>query len=172
MSHAATTNSKQLKVSRLGICNLSYMGDNIKQKMWKFGALAITLTTLTACELSPRASCIRDAETEVRQIRDRVEILNRRISEKTSDINRGYAIHSQQQKIVVRGTCVSQYGYKYDCPKNDYQTIETPVSINLPEERKTRKNLKNKRDKIFAQLTSANSRKTLALKQCQLLPDE
>ena len=172
MSHAATANFKQLKVSRLGICNLSYMGDNIKQKMWKFGALAITLTTLTACELSPRASCIRDAETEVRQIRDRVEMLNRRISEKTSDINRGYAIHSQQQKIVVRGTCVSQYGYKYDCPKNDYQTIETPVSINLPEERKTRKNLKNKRDKIFAQLTSANSRKTLALKQCQLLPDE
>ena len=172
MSHAATANFKQLKVSRFGMCNLSYMGGNIKQKMWKFGALAITLTTLTACELSPRASCIRDAETEVRQIRDRVEILNRRISEKTSDINRGYAIHSQQQKIVVRGTCVSQYGYKYDCPKNDYQTIETPVSINLPEERKTRKNLKNKRDKIFSQLTSANSRKTLALKQCQLLPDE
>jgi hypothetical protein len=172
MSHAATANSKQLKVSHLGICNLSYMGDNIKQNMWKFGALAIAVTTLTACELSPRASCIRDAETEVRQIRDRVEILNRRISEKTSDINRGYAIHSQQQKIVVRGTCVSQYGYKYDCPKNDYQTIETPVSINLPEERNTRKNLKNKRDKVFAQLTSANSRKTLALKQCQLLPDE
>ena len=172
MSHIASANSKHYEIFRLEICNLSYVGNNMKQKMWKFGALAITLTALTACELSPRASCIRDAETEVRQIRDRVEILNRQISEKTSDINRGYAIHSQQQKIVVRGTCVSQYGYEYDCPKNDYQTIETPVSINLPEERRTRKNLKNRRDKEFAKLTSANSRKTLALKQCQSLPDE
>jgi hypothetical protein len=63
-------------------------------------------------------------------------------------------------------------------PKNtkygqcDCQKINTPVSIKLSEERKTWKNLTNKRDKEFAKLTLANSRKTLALKQCQLLPDE
>ncbi len=172
MSHAISTNPKHCKGFFAGPPTMIHTGSNLKRKMWKFSALVITLTTLTACELSPRASCIRDAETEVRQIRDRVETLNRQISEKTLDINRGYAIHSQQQKVVVRGTCVSKYGYEYDCPKNDYQTIETPVSINLPEVRKTRKKLKNRRDQEFAKLTSANSRKTLALKQCQSLPDE
>ena len=101
-----------------------------------------------------------------------MDFMSCQISKRTTDIDRGFAIHSQQQKIVVRGTCLSKYGYEYDCPKNEVQTIETPVSLNIMEERRKLREQVSRLKREKAQLNQAYSRRDKAIKGCQSLPDE
>ena len=90
------------------------------------------------------------------------------ISKRTTDIDRGFAIHSQQQSIVVRGTCRSKPGYEYDCPKNEVQTIETPVSLNIMEERGKLREQVSRLKRKQAQLSQAYSRRDKQLKDASL----
>ena len=130
------------------------------------------LGILASCITSPRAACIQSAGVEVSGINSTVAYVSRQISKRTADIDRGFAIHSQQQKIVVRGTCRSKTGYVYDCPKNDVQTVETPVPINITEERRKRRKLESWLKMEQAKLRQAYSRRDKAIKGYQSLPDE
>ena len=147
-------------------------GNVMEQKTFKISMVIVSLVTLASCMTSPRAVCQREAETEVRSINTRLSYLDRQISTKNSNINRGFAIHSQQQKVIVRGTCRTSSGLEYNCPQNGYETVETPVSINLAEERKTLRDLESQRSKVSATLKPAYSRRGNALDQCQFLPNE
>jgi hypothetical protein len=144
----------------------------MKQKTFKISMVIVSLVTLASCMTSPRAVCQREAETEVRSINTRLSCLDRQISTKNSNINRGFAIHSQQQKVIVRGTCRTSSGLEYDCPQNGYETVKTPVNINPAEERKTLRDLESQRSKVSATLKPAYSRRGKALDQCQFLPNE
>ena len=144
----------------------------MEQKTFKISMVIVSLVTLASCMTSPRAVCQIEAETEIRSINTRLSYLDRQISTKNSNINRGFAIHSQQQKVIVRGTCRTSSGLEYNCPQNGYETVETPVSINLAEERKTLRDLESQRSKVSATLKPAYSRRGNALDQCQFLPNE
>ena len=144
----------------------------MKQKTFKISMAIVSLVTLASCMTSPRAVCQREAEAEVSSINTRLSYLDSQISTKNSNINRGFAIHSQQQKVIVRGTCRTSSGLEYDCPQDGYETVETPVSINPAEERKTLRDLESQRSKVRATLKQAYSRRGKALDQCQSLPDK
>ena len=144
----------------------------MKQKTFKVSMVIVSLVTLASCMTSPRAVCQREAEAEVSSINTRLSYLDSQISTKNSNINRGFAIHSQQQKVIVTGTCTTSSGLEYDCPQNGYETVETPVSINPAEERKTLRDLASQRSKVRSTLKQAYSRRGKALDQCQFLPNE
>ena len=86
----------------------------MKQKTFKVSMAIVSLVTLASCMTSPRAVCQREAEAEVSSINTRLSYLDSQISTKNSNINRGFAIHSQQQKVIVTGTCTTSYGIEYD----------------------------------------------------------
>ena len=134
------------------------------KKILKITMLIGGLATLASCITSPRAACIQSAGAEVRSINSTMDYMIRQISKRTTDIDRGFAIHSQQQRIVVRGTCRSKSGYEYDCPKNEVQTIETPVSLNIMEERRKLREQVSRLKREKAQLSQAYSRRDKAIK--------
>ena len=141
-------------------------------KMCSFSIIAETLNALTTFEISPRTPYINDVKIEAHFIKKSVESLDCEISTTYVDLNLDCAIHSQQKKVVLRGICKSRYGYTIGRQKKEYQTIEPPISINFPEERKTPQNLKTRLHKEVARLIPANSRTAKAVKQCHLSPDK
>tara|TARA_B110000971_G_C20005532_1_gene498938 strand:- start:1587 stop:2027 length:441 start_codon:yes stop_codon:yes gene_type:complete len=140
--------------------------------MCSYSIIAETLNALTTFEISPRTACINDVEIEAHFIKKSAESLDCEISTIYIDPNLDCAIHSQQKKVVLRVTCKSQFGYAIGRQKKEYQTIEPPISINLPEERKTPQNLKTRLHKELARLIPANSRTAKAVKQCHPSPDK
>ncbi len=91
-------------------------------------AILPALALLAACA-TPQEQCINTATNEVRAI-------NSAISTAKGNIARGYAIHRSTQSFEVPTVCYDAEKKPYKCYEFDTRTVETPVSINVAEERR------------------------------------
>jgi len=123
--------------------------------MKKISLLAATLF-VSACA-TPREQCISDVSSNY-------DALVSAISKAEQNIARGYAIHRQTVPYTYSKTC--QKGNKtYPCPETRYRTEETPVMINISEER----------SKLIAMKRRKSKERVLAQKgilQCQAVYPE
>jgi len=102
----------------------------------KHFALLPALALIAACA-TPQEQCINTASNEVRSIRSG-------ISTTQGNIARGYAIHRSQESYQAPDICYNKDKKPYRCFHTQYRTIETPVTIDVTEERRKLANL-NKR---------------------------
>ena len=123
----------------------------------------LTLTCLTAiimvsgC-LSPREQCVSDAK-----IPQRLAMKERGLV--AQNLDRGYAIHTQQVPYSYQGQCQDEFLNYYTCTINASRTQETPVAIDMEREEAKLRQLDAR-----ISLLIENERRQLA--QCALLPDE
>lgn len=106
--------------------------------------LLVPILFISACA-TPREQCIADASY-------RYNVLVSAISKTEQNIARGYAIHEQSVPYTYPGVCY--YGtVTYSCPKTGYRIQETPVAVNVNEERRTLAALKSRfsKEKSLAQ---------------------
>ncbi|NIZ15577.1 hypothetical protein HCZ87_19665 [Phaeobacter sp. HF9A] len=97
------------------------------------------LAVLAACA-TPQERCIREGAREQARLLEEIKTAE-------GNIARGYAIHRQTVPEIVYQSCPRLHDGKvvgyYPCPETYYRTIETPVSINIGEERKKLRGLKD-----------------------------
>ena len=129
--------------------------------MFRVSLTLSALAVLAACA-TPQERCIRKGASE------QTQLLNK-IKETEANITRGYAIHRQTVPETVFYSCRrvndgKVVGY-YPCPETYYRTIETPVSIDVKEERKKLRRLQDA-------LPAAQSRAAEAAAQCRVLYPE
>lgn len=91
-------------------------------------AILPALAILAACA-TPQQQCINTASNEARTIR-------KAISTAQGNIGRGYAIHSHTETFDVPTVCYDSASKPYRCYETEFRTVETPVSINVVEERR------------------------------------
>lgn len=75
-------------------------------------------------------------------------------------------------KTLYIDKCEAEDGEEYNCRKYDIQTVKTPVSISIPEERRKRRELESQLNMERAKLSQVYARRDKAIKGCQSLPDE
>lgn len=124
--------------------------------MKKFIILA-ALLTLAACA-TPREQCISGARAEQSAIVARIQIAE-------GNIARGFAIHHQRVPYTYAGICYDGVGGSYSCPRTGVRTSETPVAIDVAEERRKLAGLKR-------QLPAATARADAAAAQCRMTHPE
>ncbi len=90
-------------------------------------APAAVLVLLAACT-TPQEACIYDAQKELRTLQARIDTAR-------GNIDRGYAIHRQVVPYTYAAICHTDAGEAYQCERNATRIQETPVSIDLGEER-------------------------------------
>jgi hypothetical protein len=117
--------------------------------MKRLAALALLLLA-TAC--SPLQQCLYDAGREVKR-------LERLAEEARGNIERGYAIHRQTVAVPFVGVCPDQNGNPVPCQQVEYEEIETPVAINIAEERR-------KLAELERRLVQARRQSEAAIAQC------
>lgn len=126
--------------------------------MSRFILTLAPLALLAACA-TPQERCIKQGASEETQ-------LINRITETEGNIARGYAIHRQTVPETVFYTCDRVKDGKiigrYPCPETYYRTVETPVAIDIAEERRKLKTLKEV-------LPAASRRAAEAADQCRIL---
>ena len=105
--------------------------------------------TLTILALLTLAACVTPQESCISQVYGPSRALQAQIATAEGNIARGYAIHSQNVPYTYVGTCFNDEGAPYDCQMNGTRVRESPVSIDLTEER--RKLARLKRDLATAQ---------------------
>lgn len=108
------------------------------------------LLALSACA-TPRQQCEQQATSQH-------QTLLRVIAQAKGNIARGYAIHRQSVPYTYTRTCYSGT-LSYTCPATGYRTQETPVAINISEERKLLRAAMSE-----AKISEQNAK--IALKQC------
>ncbi len=86
------------------------------------------LVLLAACA-TPQEQCINTAAEPARA-------LQQKITELEGNITRGYAIHKQRQTYTLATICYDKDKIPYSCLADDYRWVETPVTINIPEQRR------------------------------------
>jgi len=91
--------------------------------------LALPALALIAACATPQEQCINTASNEVRT-------MQKAISKTEGNIARGYAIHRSQEPYQVTDICYNKDKKPYPCFHTQYRTIETPVTINVAEERR------------------------------------
>lgn len=111
---------------------------------------------LAACA-TPREQCISSAGYEYAS-------LTSAAAKTRQNISRGYAIHTQSVPYTYIGTCYVNNA-SYPCERSGYRTEETPVAIEISEERR-------KLTKFKKQLPKAQRRRDAAIKQCTQLHPE
>ena len=94
----------------------------------KYLTLLPALALLTACA-TPQEQCINTASNTVRNLQSG-------ISKTQGNIQRGYAIHKQQQPYKVARICYGKDKKPYSCMETEFRTVETPVTINVADERR------------------------------------
>lgn len=94
--------------------------------IYRYAAPA-ALAFLAACA-TPQEACISQAQREVRSLETRIETA-------AGNIDRGYAIHRQTVPYTYVSVCYTDTGEAYQCEQNGTRVEETPVSIDLTEER-------------------------------------
>jgi len=93
----------------------------------KFAVLVPALT-LIGCA-TPQEQCINNATSHYRAVISE-------IADSQRNISRGYAVHTQSVPYVVQNICYNAYGYPYSCSQTLYRTQETPVAIDVVQERR------------------------------------
>lgn len=94
----------------------------------KHFALLPALALIAACA-SPQEQCINSASNEVRSMKQLMSITH-------GNITRGYAIHRSTESYQVSDICHNKDKKPYRCYDTAYRTIETPVTIDVAEERR------------------------------------
>ena len=99
---------------------------------------------VSACA-TPREQCIS-------QVSQNYNVLVSAISNTEQNIFRGYAVHKQSVPYSYPGICYAG-AITYSCPKTGYRTKETPVAVNVNEERRRLATLKGNfsREKTVAE---------------------
>ncbi|MAM60689.1 hypothetical protein [Maritimibacter sp. UBA3975] len=88
-----------------------------------------------------------------------------RIGELEGNVARGYAIHRSTEPYEYRAVCRDRDGEPYECTKTDFRTVETPVPIDVADQRRQLAALK-------ARLPALQEKANLAKAQCaQLYPE-
>ena len=90
--------------------------------------------TLAACA-TPLERCISTAQSEVQTLR-------RAIATAEGNITRGYAIHRSSASYTHYDTCYDKRDKPYSCPETRYRTVETPVEIDVAQQRQRLKALR------------------------------
>ena len=112
----------------------------------KHFAILPALAILAACA-TPQEQCINTASNEVRSIR-------KGISTAQGNVARGYAIYRSTQSYQVPDICYDSDEKPYRCFETEYRTIETPVTINVAEERRKLANLKKRLPAAMRQMNA------------------
>ncbi len=112
-----------------------------------------SLAFLAACA-TPQERCINSATNEVRT-------LQKLIATSEGNIARGYAIHKQEQPYKVASICYDKDKKPYACLETEFRTVETPVTIDIAEERRKLAQLKHR-------LPDAKRRMNDGIKRCRV----
>ena len=119
--------------------------------------IIVGLLTLTACA-TPQQSCVSQARGEL-------SALTRQIKVAEGNIARGYALHKDWVERIYVGVCTDSEGAEYPCEKTDREWVETPVAIDVREERRKVAGLKQRIGAVRAQAEAA-------VAQCQAVYPE
>ena len=116
----------------------------------------IALPLLLAGCLSPLERCIAQAN------RPAVATASA-ITETQGNIARGYAIHTQTVPYPIMYFCTPPGERSHYCTRQGYRTVETPVAINIDQERRKLASLRKilTRQKTEAQRATAQCRATI-----------
>ena len=117
----------------------------------RFAAPA-ALALLAACA-TPQEACISQAQSGVKA-------LEAKIATAQGNIDRGYAIFSQTVPYTYVDTCYDDTGASYQCEKNGTRVEDTPVPIDVAEERA-------KLARFRAQLPAARRNANAQIAQCR-----
>ncbi|PIE16933.1 MAG: hypothetical protein CSA68_00350 [Rhodobacterales bacterium] len=90
--------------------------------------LPVLLSLVAACA-TPQQRCLNSAANALHRLQSD-------ISRTQGNIDRGYAIHRQQQSYPVTATCYDKDDKPYLCEDIEYRTVETPVTIDIAQERR------------------------------------
>ena len=120
--------------------------------------LGLTAIVILSGCASPREQCVFDAKSP------RLMVMNDR-NMVAQNLERGYAVHSQQVPYSYQGQCQDEYLNYYTCTVNSSRTQETPVPIDMQRE-ETKLEQLDARIRLLAE----NERRQIA--ECALLPDE
>ena len=126
--------------------------------MNKPSLLSLTAIVILSGCASPRELCVSDAKSP------RLMVMNDR-NMVAQNLERGYAVHSQQVPYSYQGQCQDEYLNYYTCTVNSSRTQETPVPIDMQRE-ETKLEQLDARIRLLAE----NERRQIA--ECALLPDE
>ncbi len=121
--------------------------------MQKFIILA-ALLGLAACA-TPQQQCISNASAAQNSIVAQVQVAE-------GNIARGFAIHRQNVPYTYIGICHDGAGKTYTCEMSDFHVKETPVAINVAEER-------HKLAGLQRQFTALSARTNAAISQCRMM---
>ncbi|HHB83054.1 MAG TPA: hypothetical protein ENK61_06235 [Devosia sp.] len=115
------------------------------------------LFVLSACS-TPLETCISNASADRDTIVQKIAIAQ-------GNIDRGYAIHRQSVPYTYTGECIGANVGRYACEKTGTRIDETPVTIDINEERQ-------KLAALERQLIIANQRVNADMAQCRVLYPE
>ena len=93
----------------------------------KYLALLSVFALLSACA-TPQEQCINTASNTVQRLQSDIARTN-------GNIARGFAIHRQQQSYEVANICYDKDKKPYTCTQTEFRTLQTPVAINVADER-------------------------------------
>lgn len=102
----------------------------------KHFALLPAIALIAACA-TPQEQCVNTASNEVRSMKRLMSVTH-------GNIMRGYAIHRSTESYQVPDVCYNKDKKPYRCFDIEYRTIETPVSIDVGEERRKLAELKKR----------------------------
>lgn len=120
--------------------------------------LGLTAIVILSGCASPREQCVSDARSP------RLMVMNDR-NVVAKNLERGYAVHSQQVPYSYEGQCQDDYLNYYTCTVNSSRTQETPVPIDMQREEAKLEQLDARIERL-----AENERRQIA--ECALLPDE
>ena len=129
------------------------MGKILRPKI--LGLIALPLF-LAGC-LSPLERCIAQANRAAAATQSA-------ITQTQGNIARGYAIHTQTVPYPIMYFCTPPGERAHYCTRQGYRTIETPVAINIDQEKRKLASLRKilARQKTEAQRATAQCRATIA----------
>ncbi len=119
-----------------------------------FRLSAVAAFALLAACATPQEACISQAQADVRA-------LEARIATAQGNIERGYAIHRQSVPYTYVDVCFDDTGTAYQCQQNATRIEETPVTIDVAEERA-------KLARYRAQLPALRAKAQAQIAQCRL----
>lgn len=119
------------------------------------------LGLLAACA-TPREACINDARQQTRLLSQQIQVAR-------GNIERGYAIATVQEVVIVTNTChgTTSEGAEFTFPCQEAETVDRqePVAINVAEERAKLADLERR-------LATAQRAENAAIQQCIALHPE
>ena len=120
--------------------------------------LGLTAIVILSGCASPREQCVSDARSP------RLMVMNDR-NVVAKNLERGYAVHSQQVPYSYESQCQDDYLNYYTCTVNSSRTQEPPVPIDMQREEAKLEQLDARIERL-----AENERRQIA--ECALLPDE